>query len=323
MIYLLFHVPFHLEWIFAGGFTSLILTLFALKFGMRFLPKDAGRAFAFEGERSKGKARGCGLIFCISSVVTCLFFIPLSWEYAIDYALLLFAMLFGFLDDKSKASWGELKKGVLDLVLCMVASGVFMRFNGAYTIACFGLTCALPGWLFFLISTGLLWVSINFTNCTDGVDGLLGTLSIVSFAAFAVAFLLVAMNLEMVQMNVIFLGALLAYLVFNTSPSIAIMGDAGSRAIGLLLGIMALKTGNLLLYIPIALVIILDGGTGLFKLTVIRITKKKTFLQSIRTPLHDHARYKWKWSDAQVVNRFSTIQIVLSGILLALVLFGA
>ena len=323
MIYNLFHVPYTLGWVFASVLISLILTIIALKSGMRFLPKDAGRAFAFEGELSKGKARGCGLIFCISAVVVFLLFVPFKLEYAIYYALFLLSMLFGFLDDKSTISWRELKKGMLDLVLCMVASGVFMYFNGAYRIACFGLSCALPWWLFFPLSTFLIWVSINFTNCTDGVDGLLGTLSSISFVTFAVIFFVAAKDFELLQMNLVFVGALLAYLVFNTSPSVALMGDAGSRAIGLLLGIMALKTGNLLLYIPVALVIILDGGTGLFKLLVIRITKKKTFLHMIRTPLHDHARYKWKWSDAQVVNRFATIQLVLSGILIALMILAA
>ncbi len=323
MIYHFFHASYNAGWVFVSSLASLILTFFALKTGMRFLPKDAGRAFAFEGERSKGKARGCGLIFCISSVAVFLLFVPLRWEYTIYYALFLAAMLLGFLDDKSKISWGGLKKGMLDLVLCMIASGSFMQFNDAYQIGCFGLTCALPRWLFFLIATFLLWVSINFTNCTDGVDGLLGTLASISLATFAALFFIVAKKFEMMQMNLIFLGALLAYLIFNTSPSVALMGDAGSRAIGLLVGIMALKTGNLLLYIPVALVIILDGGTGLFKLSVIRITKRKTFLRSVRTPLHDHARYKWKWSDAQVVNRFATIQIVLSGILIALTVLGA
>ncbi len=322
MIYKLFQIPFSLEWVFTSIFVSFLLTLFAIKLGMPLLPKDAGRAFAFEGERTRGKARGSGLIFCIVAVVVFLLFVPLTLEYVIYYALFLLAMLFGFLDDKSQISWRELKKGLLDLALCMVAAGVFMAFNDTYQMNCFGFTCTLPWWLFFPLSTFLLWVSINFTNCTDGVDGLLGTLASVSFATFAAVFLVAAKDQAMMQINLIMIAVMLGYLAFNTSPSLAIMGDAGSRAIGILFGMMALKSGNLLLYIPAMLVIILDGGIGLFKLVVIRATKKKTFLRSIRTPLHDHARYKWKWSDAQVVNRFATIQIIASGILIALTILN-
>ncbi len=322
MIYKLFEIPFSLGWVFTSILVAFLLTLLAIKLGMPLLPKDVGRAFAFEGERTRGKARGSGLIFCIVAVSVFLLFVPLTLEYVIYYVLFLLAMLFGFLDDKSKISWRELKKGLLDLALCMVAAGVFMIFNDSYQIACFGFTCTLPWWLFFLIATSLLWVSINFTNCTDGVDGLLGTLASVSFATFAAVFMIAVKDQAMMQINLIMIAAMLAYLAFNTSPSLAIMGDAGSRAIGILFGMMALKSGNLLLYIPAALVIILDGGIGLLKLVVIRITKKKAFLQSIRTPLHDHARYKWKWSDAQVVNRFATIQMIASGILIALAILN-
>ncbi|MEZ4627630.1 MAG: hypothetical protein R2912_05940 [Eubacteriales bacterium] len=63
---------------------------------------------------------------------------------------------------------------------------------------------------------------------------------------------------------------------------------------------MALKTGNLLFLVPAALVILLDGGIELFKLLFIRLTKIKGFLKAVRTPLHDHARFKWSWSDTQV-----------------------
>ena len=65
------------------------------------------------------------------------------------------------------------------------------------------------------------------------------------------------------------------------------------------------------------LVIILDGGIGLFKLLFIRITKIKGFLKSVRTPLHDHARKNMGWSDTQVGLRFAISQIFISGLCLA------
>ena len=58
----------------------------------------------------------------------------------------------------------------------------------------------------------------------------------------------------------------------------------------------------------------------MFKVLVIRITKKKNFLKSIRTPLHDHARYKWGWSDTQVGYRFAIIQLLVSGTCIAVML---
>jgi phospho-N-acetylmuramoyl-pentapeptide-transferase len=72
-----------------------------------------------------------------------------------------------------------------------------------------------------------------------------------------------------------------------------------------------LKTGCPLLYIPIALVLILDGGLGLLKVSLLRFLKI-SILKNTRTPLHDHVRKVWGWSNTQTVFRFAIIQIIVS-----------
>ena len=103
-----------------------------------------------------------------------------------------------------------------------------------------------------------------------------------------------------------------SYLWFNCSPSMLLMGDAGSRALGVFLAIMFMKSSAPFLFIPFTLVIILDGGLGLLKVSFIRFLKLNGFMKNIRTPLHDHARKNKGWSDTQVVMRFSLIQILCS-----------
>ncbi len=95
------------------------------------------------------------------------------------------------------------------------------------------------------------------------------------------------------------------------------MGDAGSRAIGLFMGILVLQTGNFLLCLPFAIVILLDGGLGLLKLAVMRTFHSKTFMMWLLTPLHDETRKKRHWSDTQTVFRFAIVQLVcaLTGLL--------
>ena len=89
------------------------------------------------------------------------------------------------------------------------------------------------------------------------------------------------------------------------------MGDAGSRSMGLFISIAILKTGSPLLYIPVALVLILDGGLGLVKIFLLRFLKIR-ILKNTRTPLHDHVRKVWGWSDTQTVFRFVILQIMLA-----------
>lgn len=320
MLYSILPISHDLTWMLISVLVAFILTFVAIKVGIARLPKDQGRKFAVDGELAKGKPRGAGLIFSITSVLVFLLFVPFRWEYAIYCALFLLEMLSGYLDDRSSASWSEWKKGLLDLVVCLAAAGAYLAFNESNSLSLFGWTLVLPPWVFLLVATFVLWISINFTNCTDGVDGLLGSVSIVSLATFAAIFLLMGNSSDLAQMCFILVASLVAYLLFNASPSLIIMGDAGSRMIGIFLGIMALKTYNLLYFIPVVLVIILDGGIGLFKLLFIRLTKIKGFLKSVRTPLHDHARKNMGWSDTQVGYRFAIIQLLASGLCIAALL---
>ena len=100
------------------------------------------------------------------------------------------------------------------------------------------------------------------------------------------------------------------------------MGDAGSRAIGLIIALAFMLSGMPFMFIPCALMLMIDGGLGLVKLTILRVTKSKTFMKNIRTPIHDHARKNKGWSDTQVVTRFTLMQILLSAVFLCTAYFG-
>lgn len=104
---------------------------------------------------------------------------------------------------------------------------------------------------------------------------------------------------------------ILGYLWFNASPSKLLMGDAGSRAIGIFIAFSFLKLHCPLLFIPLAIILIVDGGLGLIKVSFIRFLHIN-LMQNIRTPIHDHMRKNKGWSDAQVVFRFAIMQIVIA-----------
>lgn len=71
----------------------------------------------------------------------------------------------------------------------------------------------------------------------------------------------------------LFAATLLAYLCFNSKPSTMLMGDAGSRALGFFIAVLAMKSGHPLIYILLALVLIIDGGLGLVKIFLLRFLK--------------------------------------------------
>lgn len=292
----------------AGILAAFVLTFAGLAFRFPFLPVDHGREFAVNGALSKGKTRGVGFIFVIVFIICSLLFMPLNREYIIYCILLLAVMLSGYLDDASKTPWNEYKKGLIDLVISMVAMWTFINYNKELLAIHIGhLVLDIPVPVYFILGIILIWVSINVTNCNDGVDGLCGSLCCVVISSFTIIYAAELGNY--VITGFIFVSVLLAYLYFNSTPSSMLMGDAGSRALGFYIALIAMKTGHPLSYILLALVLIVDGGIGLVKVALKRFLKI-SILVNTRTPLHDHARKNKGWSDTQVVFRFIIFQII-------------
>lgn len=295
---------------FVGILVAFFGTCLMLSKCSNHLPKDQGRAFAVEGAKSAGKPRGAGLIFVLVFAVVALLFANLSVEICIYLMLVVIEMLTGFFDDTAEKPWGELKKGILDLIVSVAVAVTFLQYNSS-TFEFAGMSITLHPVLFVICAMVLVWVSINVTNCADGVDGLSGTLTIITLATFYVIDQMKATGVDFSFPILLFIVCLLGYLWYNATPSRLLMGDAGSRAMGAFISIAALKCGSPLLYIPVALVLILDGGLGLVKVSLIRLFKIH-ILKNTLTPLHDHVRKKLGWSNTQTVFRFAIIQIVLS-----------
>jgi phospho-N-acetylmuramoyl-pentapeptide-transferase len=277
-----------------------------------FLPKDMGRQFAHDGSLSAGKPRGAGIIFVFVFVIAALLFAQINAEIVIYLLLIVVEMFTGYFDDAAEKPWNEYLKGFLDLVVAAVVALVYLHYNGSdVTFALAGVTVTFPPILYAVLTIVLVWASINVTNCSDGVDGLSGTLTIISIMTFFVIDNLLGVEDGFNFCILLFAVCLLGYLWYNATPSKLLMGDAGSRAMGIFIAITALKSGSPFLYLPVAIVLIADGGLGLVKVSLLRFLKIH-ILRNTTTPLHDHVRKKSGWSNAQVVFRFAIIQIVVS-----------
>ena len=291
------------------------------------LPRDQGRDFAFNGKLSAGKIRGAGIIFvCAFTIVSLLtlalplnsFALMMNLEYYFYLILIFLGMLSGYLDDASEKPWGEYKKGAIDLVISALTAVNFVYFNpDSLSISLFGMTFSIHPIIFGVIAAVLVWMLINATNCSDGIDGFCGSLSIVSLASIMLANIFLGAEDERINyLIIIMISTLVPYLWKNAEPSTMMMGDAGSRALGLFLCICILKTGNILLVIPFCFMLCLDGLLGIVKVSLIRFLKMKNAFKNIRTPLHDHFRKNKGWSNTQVIFRFCMIQAIISAVTL-------
>jgi phospho-N-acetylmuramoyl-pentapeptide-transferase len=319
----------------AVGFAvSALVTWVALPRFWDRLPRDRGRAFAVDAEKSLGKPLSAGLIFMSIFAVAAVCFVPLKAQPLLTLPFILAAMAVGFLDDR-RGGFSEYQLAVMDLA---IAFGAAMVISGLAptTIWLPGLkgAIALSPWIATPISTGVIWLAINATNCSDGVDGVSGSLSATAIMLlggllYAVigngvvaAHLGIPVNPEGANwaiMAFLMVGCIAGYLWYNAPPSLVLMGDAGSRPIGLMIGMLVVATNNPLFLVLVGSMLLLNGATGLVKVALMRFLGLKV-LGGVRFPLHDHCRKELGWSNSQVLVRFMLVHLGVSALLVVLAL---
>ena len=167
----------------------------------------------------------------------------------------------------------------------------------------------IPLFAFAVVSTG------NAVNISDGLDGLAGGLLGISFATFGVIALLQG-NVLLAGFCFTVVGALLSYLWFNIYPARFFMGDIGSFAFGVTLGVVTMLTDTLLLLPVIGFLFVIEAGSSLIQIASKKMFGKKIFLSA---PIHHHLEASG-WPEAKVTMRFWVIGCVMAfiGFMLAL-----
>jgi len=166
----------------------------------------------------------------------------------------------------------------------------------------------IPVFMFIIIASAFS------ANETDGLDGLFGGVSLFAFGAITVvAFVLGRFHLA--AMSGAIVGSLLAFLWYNIYPAKFFMGDTGSMALGITLGVMAMLT-NTTLFLPFfGSILVLESVSVIIQMISKRLFKKKVFLS---TPIHHHFE-ALGWPESQVTMRFWIISVMF--VALGLVLF--
>lgn len=337
-----------------GAGLGALVVGFGLPRSWHILPRDRGRAFTGkDGAVSAGKPTGAGFLFVLMLLPVLLLVLPLNLRLYSTVGCLLLAMITGWLDDKSIAPWGDYLKGFLDLGVAFLAALAFCQGKPVTLwLPLIKGDFLTPIWIFLPVATLLLWMTINATNCSDGVDGLAGTLTLLAIFFLALFLYIVIGNIEIAKYLLVkhnpeganwavllttVGGGLAGYLWHNAEPSRVLMGDAGSRFLGLLVGVAVLASGNPFLILVVATVVLVNGGSGIVKIALLRLFRNLgfdvrtpqqlkaaaekdpsfempeqhmvvTLLHKVRFPLHDHCRKNLGWSNAQVLLRFLLIQ---------------
>ena len=174
------------------------------------------------------------------------------------------------------------------------------------------------GWWYipvFIIT--LIWMAFS-SNETDGLDGLAGGIFALAFAAYSIICLAEGKT-ELAAFCGTIMGALLSFLWFNIPPARFFMGDTGSMALGMTLGVVAALTNTIIPLYIITLVFSLEGLSFVVQFASKKLRKgKKVFLSS---PFHHHLE-AIGWSESKITMRFWILGAVSSALGLMIALLG-
>jgi len=298
------------------------------------LPTDRGRAFAVDAEKSVGKPLSAGLIFISIFCIAALIFVPLTARPLLTLPFIVLAMLVGFLDDR-RGGFSEYQLALMDLGIAVGAAAVIYGLQpAAIWLPGWKDSIVLSPWIAMPLATGVIWLAINATNCSDGVDAVSGSLTATAIMLLGGLLYAVIGNAGVAEhlnipfsaeganwaiMAFLLVGCIAGYLWYNAPPSQVLMGDAGSRPIGLVIGMLVVATKNPLFLVLVGSMLLLNGATGLMKVALMRFFGLK-ILGGVRFPLHDRCRKELGWSNSQVLVRFMLVHLGVSALLVILAL---
>jgi phospho-N-acetylmuramoyl-pentapeptide-transferase len=236
-------------------------------------------------------------------------------ETYLPLAALILAGILGLIDDwlnvlkLGGASGGGLKvryKSIFYIVAAAVGAWWFYFRLGFNTLNVPFVGNVTIGLWYIPVFIFIVFASAFSANETDGLDGLLGGSSLFAFFALTtVAFVLGRYNLA--AFGGMMIGALLAFLWSNIYPAKFFMGDTGSMALGITIGVIAMLTNTALLLPFFMIIPVVESLSVIIQLTSRKLRGGKKIFRS--TPIHHHFE-AIGWPESQITMRFWIISAI-------------
>ena len=264
-----------------------------------------------------------GIAFVFASVlITCLFS-PVDRQVILSLAVGVSYMIVGVLDDLLKKHHNEnlglraWQKFAFQTAIALFC-GLYCLRTGQTTLQIPGFDKTIVvGWWILPLSVLVFLSTVNAVNLTDGLDGLASAVSVPFFLFFgALITLQIGFNgLSVLSFSLV--GALLAFLLFNSHPASVFMGDTGSLALGGFASAIAVFSGNAL-YVPLL------GACFVF--TVISVLVQVIYYKAtggkrifLMSPVHHHFQQKG-YSETKISYAYFAVTLVIGLCVFAIVL---
>lgn len=147
--------------------------------------------------------------------------------------------------------------------------------------------------------------TVNGSNFTDGLDGLASSVTAVIATFFAIVGYIAGNDITPV--SIAFVGALLAFLLFNVYPAKVFMGDTGSLALGGFVVACAYMMNMPIYILLVAFIYFVEVLSVILQVGYFKLTHGKRIFKM--APIHHHFEL-CGWSETRVVAVFTIITVI-------------
>lgn len=293
----------------------LIPVLHKMKFGQNVRDDGPQTHLQKQGTPTMG-----GIAFLIAFVVASFFFLKGNTDGIAVVLMTLCYGIIGFLDDYIKVvkkrslglrAWQKL---ALQLIVTAVFCWYVVMYSGIGTAIYIPFTNGME------LDLGILFVpflfvavlgTVNGVNLTDGLDGLAGGVTLIVAAFFMIVSWAAGSLISPVCGAIV--GALLAFLLFNSYPAKVFMGDTGSLALGGFVAATAFVLKMPIFIVIVGFVYLWESITVMLQVGWFKITKRK-YGEGRRlfkmAPFHHHLE-QCGWRETKVVTLFYVVTALL------------
>lgn len=319
-------IKYLLSFLISFGF-SLFLMPIIIKFLKRISASQTILSYVEAHKEKNGTTTMGGVVFMLSTLFLSFFFLKYDTNW---FMVLLFSVFFGclgFMDDflkiKYKHNMGlrPYQKLIGQVALSVIfALYVFFNVGGEVFVPFINRSVDLGVFVIPLIILVLI-ATTNSVNLTDGIDGLAGNVSLIYLIFFVIISVLLKNNLylsgetgiiiqNMDNINVLsmlFIGAILGFLIFNTSKASIFMGDVGSLCLGGFIGASACLVGLEFIIPILGFCFVFSAFSVILQVLFFKIKHKRIFKMA---PFHHHLQMTGI-SEPKIVLIYSSLTVVL------------
>jgi phospho-N-acetylmuramoyl-pentapeptide-transferase len=284
---------------FTAVYALLTAFIIGVALGPVVIPKlrNFGQNVREDGPKSHLKKQGTpsmgGIMILISFIISALFFSKGNSQAIAVIIITVGYGLVGFADDYIKV----VKKRSLGLrawqkiVFQLIVTLAFFYYLRNYTDV--GTAVYVPFTKGYMLDLGVLYVpflffvmvgTVNAVNLTDGLDGLASGVTVLVTTYFM--FVAYSVSKGLLPVCGAAIGALIAFLVFNTYPAKVFMGDTGSLALGGFVASIAVLTRMPLMLVIVGLVYVCESVSVILQVGYFKLTHGKRIFKM--APIHHH-----------------------------------